>query len=252
LHWKNNIIGGEVIWVPHEKGRWYISKHPDHPNRFKIRGGKKVPANMFMYRMGCDPFDSTTIQGQGSDGAFTVKERFNQLKESELQYDENGGIVNVEKAKTNVYVCDYSHRHRNPYDFYMDVYMTCHYYGVQVFLEMDKPGCDTWFRNNGHERYLQNKPLALRNSASKKNETGSAARPQTIEQYVSALQMYIHDWIWACNHPRLITNWKRFTVKNRTKFDLAVASGFTELADYDNRFDRQERENNWNESIYDY
>lgn len=243
LHWKNNIWGGEVVWQPAPRGqedKWFISQHPGGMANKKIMvKGKPYPANMGYFRMGCDPFEASEVEGRGSDGAFTVKKLFNLSLETgtTINVDENGTVLNPEDMLTNQVVCDYKFRNDSLYDFYDDVYKTCVYFGVAVFPETNKRGLVEWMQSEGLDYYIQVVPEAVQAfSSRKKDERGKAASSGTINQYISALKLYIYQYIWCCHHPRLIQDWKLFTKKTRTLRDLSVASGYTELAELDTRY----------------
>jgi len=83
LVWSNNIFGSTVKWLPSQNGKWFISQHPGGMSNKKISvKGKPYPGNMGYYRMGCDPFEASEVEGKGSDGAFTVKKLFNMSLET--------------------------------------------------------------------------------------------------------------------------------------------------------------------------
>ena len=253
LHWVSTF-GGKVKWVPNPRGKWFISQHPTVPNAWVMVNGKQYPANMAKARMGLDPFDSDEINENGSDGAFVVKKTLNLSDEPEgLMLDENGEVLNVEDMITNQYVCDYTYRPESPYEFYEDALKTCIYFGVAAYAEMDKPGIRVWFKEKGFKNYLQVKPDELVSASSrKKEERGGTSTPQVISQYIDSLKLYIFKYVWTCHHPRILSNWKRFTKKDRTKYDLSVATGYAELAELDMRYtEKKEERERWEESLFD-
>lgn len=258
LVWKNGEIKGEVIWIPRRGGKWHISQQPTRPNNVAVEYSEGTPffkpMNMGAYRMGVDPFDSGSIEGRGSDGAFTVKRRFDLRAEvNELKFTEDGeDVENAEVMLTNKYICDYTYRHKNPYDFYDDVMKTCWYFGIACFPEIDKPGLVNWAVSKGMKNFLQLEPTAMLNASNRRKlKRGTKASTETISQYVDQLSHYIYYYVWNCEHKRILENWKNFTVKKRTKFDLTVATGFTELADMSKRYrDEDEDEELWGEDLY--
>ena len=250
LEWSQGL-GSNVVWHPDPNGKWCISQMPTRPNVKNFLKNKYYPGNVAYYRMGCDPYDSATLQGEGSDGAFTVKRLFDPLVETDLFMNKKGEIENVEDMITDQYICDYQHRHANPYDFYEDVLKTMMFYGTLVFPERDKPGLVTWLVDKGFGHWLQHKPRSLWAASQRKTEIGAKASEAIISQYVTFLKSYIPKRIWCCHHPRIIKDWKFFTVKRRTKFDLAVSTGFTELASVDAQINR-EKKNKWGNSLYQY
>ena len=242
LVWKNSIPNTQIEFIPNKNGKWHISQVPRTPNhvssemvRNKIYSGQTfVPRSAMFYAMGADPYDAPYTIGKGSDGAFSVKRRLYMPDEKKnILFDETGSRpMNPEDMITNTYVCDYKHRPKNPYDFYEDVVKTCWWYGCRVFPEMDKPGLSQWMIANGYYGFLQYEPAALvAASARRKRRPGTKASEAMISMYIEKLQAYIFSYIYNVNHPRIIAQWKDFIPAKRTKYDLAVATGFTELAD---------------------
>lgn len=246
LIWKDGLFNSTVVWVPNPKGKWFITQHPEVPNNKLFVRGKPYPGSMTKYRMGCDPYDARVVEGKGSDGSFVVKRLLDLRAEpEEILLDKNGIPINVEDMMTNQPVCDYTGREENPHDFYDHVYRTCVYFGVAVYPEMNKPGLEAWLESKDLGYYVQVRPEKLIAASSRKNRNdikGSDNTPKTIANWTDLCKMYIYSYIWCCRHPRLINNWKRFTVKDRTKFDLSTAYGYTELAEIETRFTERPQE----------
>jgi hypothetical protein len=246
LVWSNGV-GSKVIPVPKRGGRWHISQmpiRPNHvgsrekmiPNEYGMMETKKLPAPLSgdVYAMGCDPYDADIIVGKGSDGAFAVKRKWNPMEESnELVFDTYGEVTNVSKMRTNKYILDYKYRHKSPYDFYMDVLMTCWFYGVPVMVELDKPGLTAWMRQNGYGGFLkyETRNMLAMSFSRKKARQGTKATTDIVNSYVEKLILYSSKYIEAQQHPRILKSWSRFVKEKRTKYDLSVATGLTELVD---------------------
>lgn len=253
LYWKNGFLSS-VYFQPDPNGKWYVSQPPLNPNNVNMVG-KIFPKNTLIYRSGCDPYDAMEIVGQGSDGAFAVKRRFSPLSErKEVEYNENGEVINPWEMDTDQYVCDYKFRHENPYDFYDDYIKTLFWYGTYGFPEADKPGFMTWAVNKGLRNFIMYEPKILLLGINRnKARQGSAARGNVIESYDEALKQYIGTRIATVNHPRLLAQWAQFKTKLRTKLDLVVATGFTELADMDKRsIDKEQKdEQGWKNKVFE-
>lgn len=262
LTWKNGIPGTEVEFRDNPRGKWHISQMPIKPNNVVFRnvrtqtfqGGTYFGVNESIYSMGADPFDAREVLGKGSDGAFTVKRRlYLPHEEKSIMMDDLGtSPLNVEDMVTNVYICDYKARPKNPYDFYEDVVKTCWFYGTPVFPEMDKPGLHQWMVANGYFGFVMFEPQSLVSvGARRQRRQGTKASDMIISAYVDKLKAYVHDYIWANHHPRIIEQWARFVPAKRTKYDLAVATGFTELADDSNiPVYKEEDQEEWAHSPY--
>lgn len=234
LVWKNNIRFSEVEFYPMEGGKWQISQKPVIENAVTTLGGFIAPKNSGLYASGVDPYDADQIIGKGSDGAIAVKRKFFAAHETNLKYDDAGEIINVEDMITDQYVCVYNYRHPNPEDFYEDCLKTLWWYGTTTFPELDKPGFASWMRKNKMGNFLAYEtPIMMSDSLRRKPRQGSKSTDSLISQYVTLLKIHISRRIWAEKLPRLIKNWQMFEREKRTKFDLSVASGFSELVSQD-------------------
>jgi len=257
LVWTNGMFS-DVRRVPNKNGRWHMSQDCIRPNNVKqtnvanknYTGTTWVGGNMSLYRMGADPYDATDTVAKGSFGSFAVKRRFNELHEKDLLIDQTGRVLNPEAMITNTYVCDYMERPATPYEFYEDVLKTCWYFGISVFPESSKPGLQTWFRAIGCYGLVMFEPQAMLSTGVRRNpQQGGAASERSIALYVNELKQYVHDYVWNCQHPRILEQWARFIPAKRTKFDLAVATGFTELADMEERY-IETVESGWKTNLY--
>lgn len=234
LEWTNGF-NSKVKFIPMKGGHWHVSQYPLEPNKVTMVKGMRCPNNTINYRMGADPFDADETIGQGSDGAFVVKRRYNPLHENRLQFDQDGEPLNIWDMETDQIVCDYKHRPVDPYHYYEAVYKTCIWYGTQVFPELDKAGLATWMRSKRLHLFLmfESKLLLADISSRSKPRQGTKATEQVVDRYIEALKGYVFRRIACTHHPRVIEQWAKFTRKRRGKLDLAVSSGFCELADID-------------------
>lgn len=262
LVWENGIKNSRVVFIPDMNGRWHFTQMPKIPNNVGyrpvsyIKDGNRVtetlpsPQSMAFYRMGMDPYDADQTIGKGSDGAFAVKRRLYLPDEKEpLRFDDQGLIENVEDMITNTYVCDYKYRHQNPETFYEEAIMTAWFFGVAVFPEIDKPGFVNWAKKNGYAAFIQYEPPDL--ASGRKSRQGAKASTSLISTYTEQLIIYTGVYVWNNHLPRLLNQWANFVVAKRTKFDLAVASGFTELADLEGRYAAKEQRSGWKHHIND-
>jgi len=231
--------GGKVKWVPNQNGKWMISQHPAEPNKVNSVRGKKTPGNMTSFRMGIDPYDASSTEKKGSDGAFVVKRRFNLNLEDDLEVDHHNVVLNPERMMTGQIVCDYRARPENPYHFYDDVLKTMIYYGCAGLIERNKSGLITWMDNmpgQVYDAFIQRVPPTIKPRAAA-HEKGIFMDDDIVSRWIDALQVRVKNEIWANYHPRVIADCRGFSPdkKVRTKHDLVVAWGLAELADYDER-----------------
>lgn len=261
LVWKGGIPYTQVEFIHKKGGKWHISEMPRTANlvgRIDTKNGVYVrPLGGAFYSMGCDPYDADKVLGKGSDGAFVVKRSFYPPDEPELIYDEAGSVVNPDKMRTNRIVCDYRYRPKSPFDFYMDVVMTCWFYGVPVFPELDKPTLTSWMRENRLDFFIQFEPKALLAGIGSRNKArqGTKSGEYVISTYVELMVNYYGKYWFLVNHPRLLESNSRFRVVTRTKHDLAVANGYTELAEMDKRSilpKEDTKEEEWGAGLVEY
>lgn len=270
LEWENGIPNTKVILRPKANGRWNISQRPLIANNVQMRTIQALdsfgeyksmnvayPLNMTVYRMGVDPYDADNTLKKGSDGAFAVKRRLDLRAEepNTIEVDEFGTPQNPWDMITNKYILDYKYRHKNPELFYRDVVKTCWYFGVKALVEDDKPGLSIWMRNHGYTGFLQYEPAQILNTRNKRNPRQAVKTTNAhVSSYTESLSQYIYSYVFGCEHPRLLKSWAQFVPEKRTKYDLAVATGWTELAELDYQYKEQGEQasdkNEWKNSPY--
>lgn len=254
LQWKNNKPNTEVEFVRVANGRWHFSQFPFRENAVVRSGSTYRGENMPFYRIGCDPYDTSNTVAKGSDGAIAVFRRFNLLHENqeELSFDELGDVTNPWAMKTRQFVCAYKYRHQDPDDFYRDYILTCWYFGVPGYVELDKIGLSQWCNKNGYKGFLQYEPQALIAGLSSRRQArqGSKTTVHLVDNYVGLLSSHISKQIWAEKIPMIISNWQTFTTAKRTKFDVAVATGWALIGDLEEQKQFQKQQNWGANSFY--
>ena len=269
LHWKRGQFGADVEWRPTPNGRWEISQLPTTPNNKKKNGNHQFPGNDEEFTFGVDPVDHM-IEAQikksekgkrhkdTSFAAGAVFRRYNHMIDGDLSRDENGDISkqDIWKMKTDQYVCDYQYRTRDPYEFYEDMLKTSIFYGVKMFAERNKPGVINFFYQKGFRGYLKNKPQATNVDPTKRSKAndnkGGDATTNTIKLYIDALQWHVLSRIDNYHHQRILACHRQFNTDNRTKRDLTVACGFSQLADLDSKRNKiEEKRTQWDKPIFE-
>lgn len=242
LQWKDRNKT-EVEFIRRNDGRWQFSQFPFRENAISKRGSRYVPLNQPFYRMGVDPYDSDVVIAKGSDGAFSIFRKFYLPHEdtTKLKFNEMGEVENVWDMKTNQFVCAYKYRHQDPEDFFEDCILTAFYFGCQMYVEIDKPGLTQWVRKN-YKGFLQFEPDELINALAGRNKKreGSKTTQALVGNYVGLLSAHISKYIWAEKIPMIINQWMYFETAKRTKFDLAVATGWSMIADMDDVKEKEE------------
>ncbi len=234
--WKDGIENSQVIWHPHDDGRWFISRLPPVEIRNKrIYDHKKgyLPGNIELYCSGCDPFDhSLTTDNRKSNAASHVIEKFNIL----------------DPYRSNSFVSEYIYRQPDIHYFYDDMLKQCVFYGSQILVENNKPGLINYFKAKGYANYLMDRPEGTHTKYSKKNQkekgiplSGSEARQSVIEH----LESYIFQQVGLRDLPeeanvenpfghmyfeRTMDDWLVFDPKAWNDYDATVSTALTVIA----------------------
>ena len=226
--WKNGIQDSEVIWIPNNKGKWEICWVPDEGKRNLIenKNNKKKPGNSLNLVAGCDPYDhDTTTDGRRSNAACHVYHKFTM--------DEN--------APCEQFVCEYIHRPPKADIFYEDMIKQCVFYGCPILVENNKIGIIKYFERRGYYEYLMDRPESTHTDFSKKQQTKGipGSGMAVINAQAEAVATYIYDHVGLkpdtgevgkCYFNRLLDDWSRFDINNRTKFDATISSSLALLA----------------------
>lgn len=222
LSWKQNLttkgdfiwIGGErdkgVVFEPRQNGKWevvYLFDDEKKANKVIKRGELFYPGNRG-FVIGVDPFDHVKAQdGRMSNGAIVVKKKY-----SPIESEYNGAFI----AK-------YCYRPETPQMFYEEVIKAAFYYGCDVLFENNKIGLQHYMQDRGYFNFLMWLPDRL--------QPGIAASPKTTQYIAEITDTYINENINEVYFMDLIDDWLNFSVENTTKFDLAMAAGYAEIAD---------------------
>jgi len=226
--WKNGIQDKEVVWIPHKKGKWEISWVPNSENQNIIisKNNKKFPGRADSLVAGCDPYDhDTTTDGRRSDAAAHVFHKFSMASSASMQF-----------------VCEYINRPPKAEIFYEDMIKMCVFYGCQMLVENNKVGIIKYFENRGYYEYLMDRPDTTHTEWSKgkqktKGIPGSGVA--VINSQAEAIASYIYDYvgynsdtgeIGSCYFNKLLDDWSRFEIDNRTKYDASISSSLALLA----------------------
>lgn len=222
FQWKDGIEDGTVIFVPNEKGRFYLHSKVDHEaehwnNVEGEEGERKIPRNSRKIVMGVDPFDSKVIdivdKQRMSMGACYVFHKYDGLDE--------------ELSET--FLCEYVDRPDTPDEFYEDCLMAAHFFGCRVLVENNKEGMINYFDRRGYSSWLV-KPKG-------KTQRGISAGEKSKEQLVEEFTNYTDKNAHKIPFPRLVADLLNFDPKNSTKNDSTMAAGWALVAAY--RIDRR-------------
>ena len=231
--WKNGVQDTEVLFSPNDRGRFYVSWTPNKhlQNKIVYKKGSKYPANDHMGSFGCDSYDiSGTVGGGGSNGALHGMTKFH-----------------MDEGPTNEFFLEYIARPQTAEIFFEDVLMACVFYGMPILIENNKPRLLYHFKNRGYRGYSMNRPDKVYNklSRSEKELGGIPNSSEDIKQaHAAAIESFIEkhvgidflgtfrdsDAMGSMYFTRTLTDWARFNINNRTKFDASISSGLAIMA----------------------
>ena len=231
--WKNGVKDTEVIFSPNDRGRFYVSWTPNKhlQNKTIYKKGSKHPGNEHMGAFGCDSYDiSGTVGGGGSNGALHGMTKFH-----------------MDEGPTNEFFLEYIARPQTAEIFFEDVLMACVFYGMPILIENNKPRLLYHFKNRGYRGYSMNMPDKVYNKLSRteKEIGGIPNSSEDIKQaHAAAIESFIEkhvgidflgtfrdsDAMGSMYFTRTLTDWARFYINNRTKFDASISSGLAIMA----------------------
>ena len=216
--WENSEPDSKVIWERSNNGRWTVCwKMPEtdgsgfESNKVLKRGNQFIPMGKNDFVLGCDPFShSETQDSRKSLGAAFVKRRFDPTREDDPMND--------------AFVCMYHSRPATVTIFHEDMLKMCVYYGCQMLLENNKNAALEYFKLRGYEAFLM--------KLAGYNEYGIPGNNSTAERIVDLTEEYINHFLKKIFFRQLLRQWIDFDFNNRTPSDLAMAAGYTLIADH--------------------
>ena len=227
FQWVSGVKDTKVVFMPSPQGRFKVSWIPnaDVQNRSTIKNGVKHPGNEHMGAFGCDSYDiSGTTDGKGSKGALHGLTKFS-----------------MEDAPPSTFFLEYVARPQTAEIFFEDVLMACVFYGMPILAENNKPRLLYYFKRRGYRGYSMNRPDRLWNklSVTEKEIGGIPNSSEDIKQaHAAAIEMYIDKYIGlkqdgtygSMYFNDTLSDWSKFDINNRTKFDAAISSGLAIMA----------------------
>ena len=202
---------GDLIWETVDEkvkfnknpnGRFYIAWHPDTDENVTFRGDTPIPVNVNRMILGVDPYDHDTVRfGTGSMGAGAMYRKYDPL----------------DTLHSDNFVMMYLGRPEKSKIFYEDMLKACFYYGAQMAYEDSKPGIGHHFEDRGYHHFL------FRDD---KGDHGIPGSPKTHRTIVEETEAFIVDNCHRVMFEKMITDWLEFRLKETTKYDMAMATGY--------------------------
>jgi hypothetical protein len=222
----------QISWMPPEDRRCAYSNDGR---------GFPVPGNIFMGKIGSDPYDhKETVSNKQSDASACGFNYFD--------------VANP--TNTNGFFMHYLGRRPTPDLFYEDMIMACVFFGIKMLAENQKPGVINHFHRRGYKHYIDRTQQSdYTTSNSKKyidgiSMSGNMVRQQAINNLVSYIYKYtgkiskqvqkeefgwkdedLRDDLYGnCPFNDLIEDWLQFDANKWTIYDSTVASMIALLA----------------------
>ena len=211
FEWVGDRDSGKVEFRPSKNGRYkvsYLFDDPNDSNQVIKRGTNYLPTKNSEFVMGCDPYDhDTTVDQRRSDGAFYVFKKHNSTSNF---YDSS-------------FIVEYIYRPSTARQFYEDVLKCCHYYSCQLLFEDNKVGIKSYFEDRGYGAFLMYLPGSIK--------PGMSGSLKTHQMIAEITEDYVENYIDKVCFPELLKDWLEFDITKTTKFDAAMAAGYTLIGD---------------------
>jgi len=220
--WVNAVQDSEVIWVADPEGKFTLSyqfSDPRMANNFYYDDGQKKPGNATRFIAGGDPFKfKTTRNSKKSLGAGAVY----------MNYDSTlDATRDIAEWKSARFVCTYAFRPKDKQTYGEDMIMMCHYFGCQMFPEINVDFLWEYFESRGYVHYLMFPIDAYTGKVSR--TPGAQTGEKLKEEIFREWQYYIEKHGRRERHIELLEQCKEIE-DDMGDFDLFVASGLALVA----------------------
>lgn len=221
--WENGEPFTKVKFEKSWNGRFevaYLIENPEAANAVVCRNGRYFPNNNFSFAIGCDPFkyDAVKDNRRSDCAAFVFKKN---------------DPLNASNPYNNAFVCYYRHRAQTTALSNEDVLKMAWYYGCQVLFERNVDHWRDYFRHKACEGFLMKLPGEKDYGV---YTDGMKVIHQMLADYTEA---YINEHIEKVYFKRLLEEWLLFDLGETTKYDTAMAAGFTLIAARDKSYIRK-------------
>lgn len=214
--WDKGIRDSRVIFRETSNGKFLVNKKLNvfedfNYNDVQEYGTKKAPKHATKFAMGVDPFDHSIITSKGSDGACYVFRRYD-----------------AADSLSETFLVEYLNRPDTAEIFYEDMIKLVHFFSCQTLIEDQKIGLIKYFEARGYEKFLFRIPGSAK--------YGISASQKTHQQIAEQTEIYISENLEKVIFKNLLEDWLLFDIKNTTKFDAAMSSGYTLIAASGSKF----------------
>lgn len=228
-----------VYFEPIPSGRWkqsFLFPTPDQSNKQFYLNGMRCPDNVKFGVAGADIFGKSLGTQKKtrwhSDGSVLVfrKRNFGIDDPKITPWEE---IIEGDKRYLKInhvterFCCTYRYRPPTKEEFYEDVLMTCVYYGVQLYPEMNMGEIDKYFIERGYGGYLYYD--VNRKTRKYEMEAGDRTTEQVKQQIFLEWKSHIHKNGMREVHPEIYEELIQID-EDLNKYDMAVAGGYALMA----------------------
>jgi hypothetical protein len=220
--WKGGVQDTTVIWEKNSSGRWTICwKFPEDKesklfaNNVTRMGNVFVPNNKTEFVIGSDPFSHNVVvdDRRKSLAAALVKRKNDPTVKDEFN---------------DAFVCLYHSRPPTVTMYHEDMIKMAVFYGCQILFENNKNNWEEYFKMRGYERFLMKLPDYT--------GYGIPGNDKTAERIVDLTEEYINNNLHRVFFASMMRQWIQFDFHKRTAFDIAMAAGYTLIADHKNLY----------------
>lgn len=232
-HDANNISGFK--WVPTKEGKVEILEHPVWSELFEAdikRKEREANAKGIKFERPPAYKEMNDLYVAGVDGIDIGK---NQTS-SETKGASEFCIIIYKRAfglNEPQIVCMYKDRPNEVRTAYKTAMCLLRYYNCKVNVEATRVGFINWARYSNQLKWFMRRPQAtlqnIKNGNSK--SYGTPATRQIIEMQTDLIAEFIEDYCHTIWFEDVLDQMVRYSIENKTKFDIIAALGMVMLAD---------------------
>lgn len=207
--------GSKVKFIRSKNGNFKVNKLFDIQAECELVNtsrnvfGNPTPKLKHLRCIGVDPFDhKKTVSGTGSNAGAYLYHKFDPMSQLSEKF-----------------LVQYLDRPRDFEDFHEDMVKLAFMSGAEIIIENNKQLLIRHFEDTGFKDFLYHF-----------NSTpGIHANDKTKELLAKATDIYINEHVDDVVFLELLNDWSVFNLKNSTKFDAAMAAGWTLVGAYHER-----------------
>lgn len=219
FRWVNNQKDTRVEFIAKKGGKFKVSHqlNVDESNRkyWSQEYESWMPGNTSWGSAGADPFKfNKTEHNRKSKGGGAVVRK--------------GKIQDGDFSMKRKFVCTYSNRTYNKYDYAEDMLMMCVYYGVKMFPEINVDLIWDYFEQRGYSQYLLYRvdPKTFEQSKTPGANTTEKLKQDIFSEFMNFIEFEADEE----NHIELLEECRDIAgPEEMTDYDLFTAAGYSLL-----------------------